>query len=67
MQESAALNVLHFNIPQNRERVFIVCSLEKNIDLEKIKYVNKNNKLNSIIDYNAKYSDIEIVDVGTYD
>lgn len=55
------LNATDFGVPQNRERVFIVCSLEKNIDLDKIEYVNQNNTLNSIIDYNAKYTDIETI------
>jgi len=53
------LNATDFGIPQNRERVFIVCSFEKHIDLNKIKYINKSNKLINIIDYNAKYTDIE--------
>jgi len=54
------LNSIDFGVPQNRERVFIVCSLEKNIDINKIEYINSDNKLNSIIDYTAKYTDIEI-------
>jgi DNA (cytosine-5)-methyltransferase 1 len=53
------LNAIDFGIPQNRERLFIVCSLEKEINLDKIKYDNPTNKLNSIIDYTAKYTDIE--------
>mgnify|MGYP006088177813 CR=1 FL=1 len=53
------LNATDFGVPQNRERVFIVCSLEKHVDLDKIEHVNPENTLNSIIDYNAKYSDIE--------
>ena len=53
------LNATDFGVPQNRERVFIVCSLEKQVDLDKIEYVNSENTLNSIIDYAAKYSDIE--------
>lgn len=53
------LNATDFGIPQNRERVFIVCSLEKQIDLDKIEYVSSDNTLNSIIDYTAKYTDIE--------
>jgi len=52
------LNAVDFGIPQNRERVFIVCSLEKQIDLSFAPLVKKPN-LNSIIDYNAKYTDIE--------
>jgi DNA (cytosine-5)-methyltransferase 1 len=53
------LNATDFGVPQNRERVFIVCSLEKYIDLDKIEYVNPDNTLNSIIDYTAKYTDIQ--------
>jgi DNA (cytosine-5)-methyltransferase 1 len=30
------LNAIDFGVPQHRERVFIVCSLDKQIDLEKI-------------------------------
>lgn len=53
------LNAIHFGVPQNRERVFIVCSLEKNVDLDTIESVNPDNTLNTIIDYTAKYTDIE--------
>jgi DNA (cytosine-5)-methyltransferase 1 len=53
------LNATDFGVPQNRERVFIVCSLEKQIDLDKIEHVNPDNTLNSIIDHSAKYTDIE--------
>lgn len=53
------LNAIDFGVPQNRERVFIVCSLEKKVDLDKIEYINQKNTLNNIIDYTAKYSDIE--------
>jgi DNA (cytosine-5)-methyltransferase 1 len=53
------LNATDFGVPQNRERVFIVCSLDKHIDLDKIESVNPENTLNSIIDYAAKYTDIE--------
>jgi len=53
------LNAADFGVPQNRERVFIICSLEKQVDLNKIEYINPENTLNSIIDYKAKYSDIE--------
>ena len=53
------LNATDFGVPQNRERVFIVCSLEKRIDLDKIEHVNPDNTLNSIIDHSAKYTDIE--------
>jgi DNA (cytosine-5)-methyltransferase 1 len=53
------LNATNFGVPQDRERVFIVCSLEKQIDLNKIEHNNPDNILNSIIDYSAKYTDIE--------
>ena len=53
------LNAVDFGVPQNRERVFIICSLEKQIDLDKIAYSDTNITLNSIIDYSAKYTDIE--------
>jgi DNA (cytosine-5)-methyltransferase 1 len=53
------LNATDFGVPQNRERVFIVCSLEKQIDLDKIEHVNPDNTLYSIIDHSAKYTDIE--------
>lgn len=53
------LKATDFGIPQNRERLFIVCCLEKLIDLDKIEYTNQDNRLNSIIDCNAKYTDIE--------
>ena len=53
------LNATDFGVPQNRERVFIVCSLEKQIDLDKIEHINPDNTLNSIIDYASKYTDIE--------
>jgi DNA (cytosine-5)-methyltransferase 1 len=54
------LNASDYGVPQNRERIFIVCSLNKTIDLDKIEHVNPDNKLNTIIDNNAKYTDIEI-------
>jgi DNA (cytosine-5)-methyltransferase 1 len=53
------LNATDFGVPQKRERVFIVCSLEKNIPLDNIELVHPENTLNSIIDTSAKYTDIE--------
>jgi DNA (cytosine-5)-methyltransferase 1 len=53
------LNSADFGVPQHRERVFIVGCLNKQIDLDQIEYVNPPIKLNSIIDYTAKYTDIE--------
>jgi DNA (cytosine-5)-methyltransferase 1 len=52
------LNAIDFGVPQHRERVFIVCSLDKQIDLDKIEYCNQDT-LHSIIDYDAKYTDVE--------
>ena len=48
-----------FGVPQNRERVFIVCSLHKTIDLDTIEYMNTDTKLSNIIDYTAQYTDID--------
>jgi len=53
------LNSINFGVPQNRERVFIIGCIEDIIDIGKIKYVNENNKLCSVIDNTAKYTDIE--------
>lgn len=57
------LNSVDFGIPQNRERVFIVCSLNKyeSIDLNKIeiKYIKSHVKLSNIIDTTAKYTNID--------
>jgi DNA (cytosine-5)-methyltransferase 1 len=47
-----------FGVPQKRERVFIVCCLTKVVDLENIKTKEKC-YLGSIIDTNAKYTDID--------
>jgi len=55
------LNALDFGVPQSRERVFIVCSLVELVDLDKINLIRPLAKLSSIIDTNAKYTDIEPV------
>lgn len=55
------LNASDFGIPQKRERVFIVCSLKKKVNLENITYCDKKPKLKSIIDTSAMYSDIDNV------
>jgi DNA (cytosine-5)-methyltransferase 1 len=52
------LNAIDFGVPQHRERVFIVCSLEKKIDLDNI-VTNPKTKLSSIIDKKATYTDID--------
>jgi DNA (cytosine-5)-methyltransferase 1 len=52
------INSADFGVPQSRERVFIVCSLEK-IDMENIKHVDPIKSLSTIIDVNAKYTDVD--------
>ena len=57
------LNSVDFGVPQNRERVFIVCSLDGEINIENI-IPNKSGSytsitLDTIIDKTAKYTNIE--------
>ena len=55
------LNSINFDVPQNRERIFILCTLDSSISINDIKENNNNNKtLHDIIDYNGKYTDIDI-------
>lgn len=51
---SDVLNAKNFGVPQNRERIYIVAFLEKNInfDFEKIKNIKKTSKLGNILDKN---------------
>lgn len=51
------LNGLDFGIPQSRERIFIVGTIDRTIDLSKIEYM-PSSVLNTIIDYTARYTDI---------
>ncbi|MCK9338243.1 MAG: DNA cytosine methyltransferase [Arcobacteraceae bacterium] len=46
------LNAKYFGVPQNRERIYIVAFLDKNInfDFEKIKRIKKTSKLGNILD-----------------
>jgi DNA (cytosine-5)-methyltransferase 1 len=53
------LSSCDFGVPQNRERVFIVCSLNQAVDLEKIEVMRPMVTLASVIDTEAKYTDIE--------
>jgi DNA (cytosine-5)-methyltransferase 1 len=53
------LNAIFFGVPQNRERVFIICSYKNNINFDKLKNINENIKLKDIIDNNSKYTDID--------
>ncbi len=52
------LNSANFGVPQNRERVFIICTKDKVIDFEKITTFTKKTKLKDIIDIDSKYTDI---------
>lgn len=49
---SDVLNAKNFGVPQNRERIYIVAFLDKNInfDFEKIKNIKKISKLGNILD-----------------
>lgn len=51
------LNSKDFGVPQNRERVFIICCKNKKINLEQIEYL-KPKKLKDILDYDDKRTDI---------
>jgi DNA (cytosine-5)-methyltransferase 1 len=53
------LSSCDFGVPQNRERVFIVCSLNRVVDLETIEVMRPMATLASVIDTEAKYTDIE--------
>ena len=52
------LNSKDFGVPQNRERLFIVCNKSKKIDLDKIKIKDKKT-LKDIIDNTSKFTDIK--------
>ena len=52
------LNSKNFGIPQNRERLFIICNKTKKINLENIE-LKPNAILTDIIDTTAKYTDID--------
>ena len=52
------LNGLDFGVPQSRERVFIIGSLEHKVDLSKLKHTQQPTLKNSI-EYTAKYTDID--------
>lgn len=53
------LSSCDFGVPQNRERVFIVCTLNRSVDLDAVEYVHPMATLTSVIDNDAKYTDIE--------
>jgi DNA (cytosine-5)-methyltransferase 1 len=52
------LNSKDFNCPQSRERVYIICSINKYIELNNILYNNSNILLKDIIDYDDKNTNI---------
>ena len=59
------LNSINFGVPQNRERVFIVCSLESIINLDKIEYSSINNTLNKYCHNCHKKCDYKWLQVKT--
>merc|ERR1711964_602169 len=52
------LNSKDFGCPQSRERVYIICNLEKEIRFENIQFSEKK-YLKDVIDYSFKKTDIE--------
>lgn len=54
-------NSKDFNVPQNRERIFIICTKLKKIDLNKVKISVGKKLLKDVIETNQKYTDIETV------
>lgn len=52
------LDSSNFGIPQSRKRVYIIGSLDKEVDLENIPNI-KDKTLNDIIDHNEAYTDID--------
>lgn len=55
------LNSKNFGCGQNRERVYIVCSMKKQINLDKIVYKSEHIKLKDILDNTSTISDVESV------
>jgi len=52
------LNSMDFDCPQSRERVYIICNLDKKISFDKIQY-GKKRIMKDVIDHSLKNSDIE--------
>jgi len=55
------LNSFNFGCAQSRERVYIICTLNKTINLEEIKFKDNPEWLNSVIDYSNENSNIDPV------
>jgi DNA (cytosine-5)-methyltransferase 1 len=53
------LNAQDFGVPQNRQRVFIVCLRNNNFSFLNIKYYPKK-YIENIIDYESKYTNIQL-------
>jgi DNA (cytosine-5)-methyltransferase 1 len=53
------LNSSDFGCPQSRERVYIICNLEKNIPLDNIEYNKHKVFIKDVIDYDDTETDIE--------
>ena len=52
------LNSKHFNVPQSRERVYIICCLTHEINMDNIK-LKKQYVLDNVIEYDEQYTDID--------
>lgn len=53
------LNSCNFGVPQSRERVYIICSLQNKLSFDQIKFQPQTTLLN-VIDDNSKYTDIDL-------
>lgn len=53
------LNSKDFGCPQSRERVYIVCTLDKMLDFDKLRIHSQEKRLHDVIDYNDKNTNID--------
>ena len=54
------LNSSDFGCPQSRERVYIVCSLQKQVKLDDIRFNGKQQVMKDIMEFNDKRTDIDV-------
>lgn len=52
------LNSLNFGCPQSRERVYIICTIDKKFDFKNINYIQEK-KLKDVIDYSNKTANLD--------
>lgn len=52
------LNSLDFGCPQTRERVYIICTIDKKFDFKNINYIQEK-KLKDVIDYSNKTANLD--------